>query len=376
MILNRQNSITCHKHKYIYLMQESLMALLRCPVSKSALQLQVISRSLKKYNGVDQEIIEEGILFAREDWFYPIIQGIPRLIVEAYADYEPFLRKHLPDYPSRRQQLENKYHALTRYVIKKNRRTKKSFEQEWNLYNYDKDKTWDAAPAGMFQRFLDEIAETREALPQYLIFDAGCGNGLLNQLIAQQGATVLGMDFSLSIEQAYLRNTEAKALFIQGDVQFPPVAFEQFDIVHCSGVLIHTNNPELSFSCLDPHVKPGGKLSVWLYHPRKDFIHNLFNGIRRFTSRLPLRLQFYLYAVTLLPVSFIIKRIKGNKQNGREMMIDILDWFTPEFRHQFEQAEAATWFYKRRYSSVTTTTTSLFGYNMIGIKQKPGSTIS
>lgn len=354
-------------------MQASLMALLRCPVTKSELQLQVIARSTKQYGNIQQEVIEEGILFATEDWFYPIIKGIPRLIVEAYADYEPFLRKHMPDYLQRRQFLENKYHGLTRYVIKKNRRTKKSFAREWSLYDYGKDKTWDADPAGMFQRFLDETAETRESLPGNLIFDAGCGNGLLNQSIAQHGATVLGMDFSLSIEQAYHQNNQPNALFIQGDVQFPPVAFEHFDIVHCSGVLIHTNNPELSFSCLDPHVKPGGKLSVWLYHPRKDFIHNLFNFIRRFTSRLPLRVQYYLYALTLLPVSYIIKRIKGNRQNIREMMIDILDWFTPEFRHQFEQQETATWFHKRIYTSVTTTTISLFGYNMIGTKTKAPS---
>jgi len=354
-------------------MQESLLVLLRCPVTKSDLKLQVIARGHKQYNGVQQEVIEEGILFAAEDWFYPVIKGIPRLIVEAYADYEPFLRQHLPDYEQRRLGLENKYHSFIRYVIKKNSRTKQSFAQEWGLFNYEKDKVWDADTAGMFQRFLDETAETRASLPGNLIFDAGCGNGLLNQSIAQHGATVLGMDFCLSIEAAYRQNSESKALFIQGDVQYPPVAFEQFDIVHCSGVLIHTNNPELSFSCLDPHVKPGGKLSVWLYHPRQDFIHKLFNFIRRFTSKLPLRLQYYLYAVTLLPVSYIIKRIKGNKQNIREMMIDILDWFTPEFRHQFEQQEAATWYYKRIYAGVITTTVNLFGYNMIGIKQKASS---
>src|SRR5205814_8810167 len=132
-----------------------------------------------------------------------------------------------------------------------------------------------------------------------LIFDAGCGNGLLNQFVAQCGAVILGMDFSNSIERAYQQNTHPNALFIQGDVQFPPVEFTKFDIVHCSGVLIHTNNTELSFSCIEPCVKPGGKLSVWVYHPRKDVIHNLFNFIRRFTSKLPLKFQYYLYTVTI-----------------------------------------------------------------------------
>jgi len=349
-------------------MQATLLPLLRCPVTKSQLQLQVISSSVKVYNNIEESIIEEGVLFASEDWFYPIIQGIPRLIVEAYVDYESFLRMHLPDYDQRAQQLTDKYRSLIKYVVRKNSRTKKSFAQEWQLFKYGKDKTWHLDKDALSQCFLRETGETDQSLQGKFIFDAGCGNGLLSQFMAQNGAFVLGMDFSLSIEEAYRQNTHPNACYIQGDVQYPPVAFGCFDLVYCSGVLIHTPNPELSFSCLDPHVKPGGKFSVWLYHPRKDLIHNLFNFIRRFTSRLPLRLQYYLYAITLLPISFMVKRAKGNRQNVREMMVDILDWFTPEYRHQFEQQVAATWFYKRVYSSVTTTTVDIFGYNMIGTK--------
>ena len=177
------------------------------------------------------------------------------------------------------------------------------------------------------------------------------------------------MDFSNSIEKAYLRNQFSHVHFIQGDVQFPPVAFNYFDIVHCSGVLIHTNNTELSFSCIEPVVKKGGKLSVWLYHRRKDFIHNLFNKIRRVTSKLPLKLQYYLYLITIFPVSFIIKRLKGNKENSGEMMVAILDWFSPEFRWEHDHEEAAAWFYKRDYTAVKITTDEVFGFNITGEKK-------
>lgn len=220
----------------------------------------------------------------------------------------------------------------------------------------------------MLSRFLSEIDENQNILTDKLIFDAGCGNGLLNQLIAKNGARIVGMDFSLSIERAFQENTERQAWFIQGDVQFPPVHFNCFDIVHSSGVLICTNNTELSFSCLDPCVKPGGKLSVWLYHPRKDFIHNLFNLIRNYTSKLPLTIQYYLYYITLFPISFVVKRLKGNRQNSREMMIDILDWFSPEFRWEHEHDEATSWFYKRNYECVKITTNEVFGFNITGIK--------
>ena len=176
------------------------------------------------------------------------------------------------------------------------------------------------------------------------------------------------MDFSLCIEEAYAKNQYAKAHFVQGDVQFPPVAADHFDIVHCSGVLIHTNNTELSFSCIAPIVKAGGKLSVWLYHGRKDIIHNLFNAIRKQTSKLPLKFQYYFYLATLFPLSYVIKRLKKNKQNKREMMVAILDWFTPEFRWEHSHEEVLAWFSKREFSNMKITTTDIFGFNMIGEK--------
>ena len=176
------------------------------------------------------------------------------------------------------------------------------------------------------------------------------------------------MDFSDSIVTANRFNVSENVHFIQGDVQFPPVAFNYFDIVHSSGVLIHTNNTELSLSCLTPTLKAGGKMSVFLYQPRKDFIHNLFNKIRAVTSKLPLDFQYYLYLFTLFPVSFCIKRIKGNKQNAREMMVDILDWFTPEFRSEHSHNEVAAWFFKRDFFNVQITTDGMFGFNTIATK--------
>jgi hypothetical protein len=52
------------------------------------------------------------------------------------------------------------------------------------------------------------------------------------------------------------------------------------------------------------------------------------------------------------------------------MMIDIMDWFSPEFRREHEAAEAVTWFYKRNYESVKITTLSTFGFNITGVKSE------
>jgi SAM-dependent methyltransferase len=349
-------------------MQESLVELLRCPVTRSKLTVSILKKGEKEFGGHLIDVIEEAILYADEDCFYPVIKGVPRLTVEAIVDFEDFLNAAMNDYKEKRINVFLKYGDIIAVAQKKNKRTKKSFTQEWNIFNYEEDKTWDANEEAMIDRFLKETDETINSLKDKVIFDAGCGNGLLNSLLAEKGITNIGMDFSNSIEKAYARNPHINAHFIQGDIQFPPVAFNYFDIVHSSGVLIATNNSELSFSCLSPTVKNGGKFSVWLYHSRRDRIHNMFNAIRKITSRLPLKFQYYLYKTTIFPVSYMIKRMKKNKQNKREMMIDILDWFSPEFRWEHSQQEAVAWFRKRGYCKVSVTTTDVFGFNIIGEK--------
>ena len=349
-------------------MQETTLSLLRCPVSKSILQLQVISKKIKKFDDSSIEIIYEGILFAEQDWFYPIINGIPRLIVEAFIDYDFFFKENLPDYEQRKNLLEKKYSDLINNVVKKNKKTKESFALEWSIYNYDADKTWNADATLMLDRFLKETSETVESLKTKTVFDVGCGNGYLSQLIAKHSTFVIAMDFSKSIERAYEKNSQKNILFIQADVQFPPIAKSYFDIVQCSGVLIHTQSPEFSFRCIAPFAKIGGKLSVWLYHPRKNLIHNFFNWLRKYTSKLPLRFQYYFLMSTIFPVSYVVKKLKGNKQNKREMIIEILDWFTPEFRHEQTHEEVINWFLQMNYVDVKITTDELFGFNVVGEK--------
>jgi SAM-dependent methyltransferase len=254
-------------------------------------------------------------------------------------------------------------------VVTKNSRTKESFTLEWQIFNYEKDRTWDADAQGMLSRFCEETDQSLPSIKNKIILDAGCGNGLLDRLLVENGATVFAMDLSLSIERAMEKNRAPSLYFLQGDVQFPPLEKHYFDIVHCSGVLIHTNDTEQAFNCMDQYVKHGGKLSAWLYHPRKNLFHNAIRHLRRLTSRLPLRFQYYLYVTTIFPLVYLTKKLKGNKQNAREMMIDIMDSLSPEFRWQHTHEEVEGWYRKRNYTDVKITTTNIFGFNITGIKK-------
>jgi hypothetical protein len=108
--------------------------------------------------------ISEGVLFANKDWFYPVINGIPYLTVEAFLDHSSFFEKHLPDYLNRKIFLLEKYGRFVKYVTKKNRRTKKSFTQEWRLFDYKRDKTWNKDGSELMKQFLEETGESSESL--------------------------------------------------------------------------------------------------------------------------------------------------------------------------------------------------------------------
>jgi 2-polyprenyl-3-methyl-5-hydroxy-6-metoxy-1,4-benzoquinol methylase/uncharacterized protein YbaR (Trm112 family) len=352
-----------------FFMQYGLVDVLRCPVTRSRLSLTVVKESSREFGEGITSVVEEGILFSEEGWPFPVIAGIPRLCIESFLDYEVFLAKHINQYAVLKEKIFQQYGSFIKRIIKKNKKTRKSFSNEWGVYNFDADKTWEAGDEEMVSRFLEETGETFDSLSGKIIFDAGCGNGKLNCLLGNRGITNIGMDFSNSVELSSKKNRSRNVHFIQGDVQFPPVAFNHFDVMHSSGVLIHTTNTELSFSCLEPLVKPGGKISVWLYHPRKDFLHNFFNFIRGFTSKLPLWFQKPLYWITIFPMSYLVKKIKGTTQNSREMMLGILDWFTPEFRWEHSHEEVFTWFHKRNYDNVTITTNGVFGFNTTGKKK-------
>ncbi|PWT96643.1 MAG: hypothetical protein C5B52_15245 [Bacteroidetes bacterium] len=354
-------------------LQNQFYSLLICPASLSPLKLSVFTYRTRNFGEQILQIPWEGILYAEKDWFYPVIDGVPRLIIESFLDYEDFFKSKMEDYHEKKKKILSKHGDFIKTIIKKNTRTKKSFELEWGLFDYKEDKTWDAPSDALLGRFLEETNETRESLNGKIIFDAGCGNGQLNSSIARCGALVIGVDLSKSVVRAFQNNDHPGAFFIQGDIQYPPLKRRCFDLVHSSGVLIHTTNTKFSFECIEKCVNDGGKLSVWLYHPRKNSIHKFFNFVRGFTSKLPLRFQYYLYKFTLFPVSYVVKRSKGNKQSAREMMIDILDWFTPEFRWEHSESEVTIWYEEKFYKKISVTTKSLFGFSIIGTRIDSGT---
>lgn len=357
-------------NRYFRYMQYPMLEWLRCPVTKTPLRLKVLTEFEKKYtNGLVREI-KEGLLFSEAGFVFPIIDGIPRMLVETIYDYKAFLGSKLPGYAEIKKKLEEKYGDLLKICSSRNKKTKKTFEFEWSFLNTKKkDRIWQEPVSGMRFVFLRETGRVADYFADRTVIDIGSGHGVMTSKIAEIAALAIGVEISKAVENAYNNNTNSNAWYLQADLQHLPFADHSFDSLYSSGVIHHTPNTEYSLSLIEKSLKPGGDICLWLYHPQKSTLHHLSLLLRKITSRLPLWLSFLFLSVFVFPFTFLLKSIKRKKApNYREEIIDLLDAFTPEYRFEIQQEEAIKWLEKRNYSQVSITTTNQFGFSITGIK--------
>jgi len=349
-------------------MQSSLLDYLRCPVSGKRLTIEVIDYYEKQYSSKTIKEIKNAILFSEAGFFFPIINGIPRMQLESVLIFSDFFKKYLPDFEKRKKALIEKYGGIISERYKMNKPTRKSFGFEWGLLKSNETKIWHNNMSEFENELFTELDEPN-SLHGLLAIDIGCGHGYSSHVMANAGAIVVGLDMSLSIEVAYKECKNENIHFVQADLQFPPVQHHLFDIVYSSGVIHHTNNTELSFGIIQELVKTGGKLTVWLYQPIPSLLHNTILFARTFTRHISVRLQFWLYFFTILPIYKFYLALKGKKMSWREIMIDLLDILSPFYRYEHQPQDVECWFVKHDYSDVKITNSNLFGFSIVGKKK-------
>ena len=226
------------------------------------------------------EEVTEGLLHCECGRRFPIVNGIPRILEDAFSLFPDFVqrhRDHLPPLPGVPVMQTREADAI--------RRTRESFGFQWTQFS--------EMVIDFRDNFLKYIEPLDESFfPGKIGLDLGCGFGRHIYNAAKFGAEMIGVDLSDAIE-----STRANTLglpdvhLVQANVYHLPIRHGVLDFAYSIGVLHHTPDPEAAFRCLVPLVKPGGSVFVWVYSKSRSVLNFCIESVRAITTRLPRRVQ-------------------------------------------------------------------------------------
>lgn len=281
-------------------MNPDLVSMLRCPRCRGAL-------------AIDGDP-PRGLACRSCSPLYPIASGVPRLAGESYAA---------------------------------------SFGRQWNRYDV-------ARPEEDEATFRVKTGVEPRELAGRLVLDAGCGGGRYARLLAGHGAQVVGVDLSTAVDRAAeLCSGFSDALIAQADLLDLPVAERAFDLVYSIGVLHHTPDPRRAFAQIARRVKPGGRLSVWLYRRNTPPQEWLNSALRAATTRLPAPvLEPICAGLGLLGGIPVLNRTLNKLANfsnhpDRVLRVcDNFDWYAPRYQSHHTVDELRRWFAEEGFADI------------------------
>ena len=199
----------------------------------------------------EEEDIEEGALHCNHcGQNYPILNGIPRMIVD----------KDLEGSASKTQS----GHRFTRF-----------------------DATQDLS---VWEQHFSELNEPlkKEDFIGTTVLDLGCGYGRHSYFAARYGAEVIAIDCSEDAVLATKENTKGlkHVHVIQADGANLPLKEQSIDRGYCFGVLHHVENSKEILSSINRVICSGGSLSIWVYGPRQGITLMVNNALRGITTNM------------------------------------------------------------------------------------------
>ncbi len=97
-----------------------------------------------------------------------------------------------------------------------------------------------------------------------MVLEAGCGGGPHTALVAPLARHITAVDLNTTALARRRLATANNVEFVEEDIALMDLK-RQFDIVFSVAVVHHTNDPDQTVANLKRHVKPGGKLLLWVY---------------------------------------------------------------------------------------------------------------
>ena len=351
-------------------MKRRLAQLLACPVDRQPLllsdwqsetrQLTPADRARAEALSIQPADLEHRVITGvltnpRPRIAFPIVRGIPRLLVFPTPLHHSFRKEHadrlrdelpgfsfpeLPGAPGEMSVLQ-------------------SFSTEWTNYDWDGKTYWNLTTEEWLRCMQVMLDLDTHSVRGKLVLEMGMGvGGTAHHLATNFGAEVVGVDLSSAVEVAQ-RHFDHAPFFhvVQASVFSPPVAEASIDFAYSFGVIHHTYSTKAAFDQICRLPRPGGRLYVWVYShldERRDAIRRFLMHFENLTRPLISRLPGPLQTVTLLPLvplymgfQALRKLRTGGGQSFygmREALHAARDRFTPRFIHRHDEHELMAWF--------------------------------
>lgn len=328
----------------------------------------------------DRDEVVTGMLRCACGSFYPVIEGVPRLLEAGISAFPNFIEAnkerikgvmgngeppHLP---------QNKENGDDFGYIRE------SFSKEWGLFDYASDKTWGWSLDDRKRVFLDDLSLEEHDVRGKLLLDAGCGNGTLTAALSTFGMEVVGIDLNDGLGLAnrnkprYAGEFWKKVHFVQGNIYNPPLRAGSFDLIYCSGVIHHTPSSKGTFKRLVPLLKKGGRVHVWVYGKRRLPVRAFFAVGRQLKNFMPpkfllttCRAMAPLYKLGISTLD-ALRISKFRNRSVREISLDLFDAFAPQYNHWHAEEEVQSWFREQGFMNVTVSGRQKHGFGVYGDK--------
>ena len=355
-------------------MKPRLLELLMCPWCQGELTLTPFDGSAP---GAD---VSEGLLSCGCGRRFPVVNGIPRILDNAFSLFPDFVQRHRDKLPAMPEIVEIK--AREADAI---RRTRESFGYQWTQFS--------EMVIDFRKNFLEYIDPLDESFfPGKIGLDLGCGFGRHIWNAAKFGAEMIGVDLSEAIESTRANTRDLPNVhLVQADVYHLPIKPGVLDFAYSIGVLHHTPDPEKAFQCLVPLVKPGGSVFCWVYSKSRSFWNFALESVRAATTRMPPQLQKaislgaavvdyggfvgpYKLAVATPGLKRVVDKLPLKRlklYSAYPFQVVYADWFdrlAAPIRFYYNGEDMEGWLSRARLTQHRISPTGLFGWRAYGVR--------